>query len=146
MSLTLIDDIRASLEDVPQSITGVPQIEWVTNHIFYNDSRAIGTGPMNRGRCPFVRFYRNGKDYSHDSNGPRGGTLFSEFTIEIIVSKPSVKSQEDSYDLAWEIWNSFINDLRTKDNYLIGDDRTLQMQINPLLFVLQCIITVENSF
>lgn len=146
MSLTLIADIRSSLEQVPYTIHGIPTGDWSNKHLFYNASQPIGTGAMNRGRCPFVRYFRTGKEYDHQSNAPRGGKLTSDITLEIVTSHTNVKSQEDNYAIAYEIWNSFREDLRAKANYLIGNDRILEMQINPMLFVLQCTIQVENSF
>lgn len=144
---TLLEDIIQSIEQVPDSITGIPNLQWVTSHIFYgNPLGKLGTGGQNRGRCPFVRVFRTGKDFDYQAQSDRGGTVTSNFTIEIVTRQSSVKSQESNWDFAYRIWESIITDLREKDNYMIGDERVLEMQVDPVLFVLQCQITVENTY
>lgn len=140
---TLLEDVKDSLEQVSQSITGINQVDWETNHLFYNESATIGTGAMNRGRCPFVRYYRGEKNYELQSIQEAGGSVDSVINVEIVVNK--VK-QEPAWDLAFSIFESFMKDLKNKDNYLDSGFTTQRLEINPMLFMLRVTIQVRNSY
>ena len=140
---TILEDVKDSLEQVDQSITGINQVEWENNHLFYNESATIGTGAMNRGRCPFVRYYRGDKNYEIQSIQDAGGSVDSVINIEIVVTK--VK-QEPAWDLAFAIFESFMKDLKNKNNYFDSGFTTQRLEINPMLFMLRATIQVRNSF
>ena len=140
---TLLTDIIDTLEDITTSVHGVPQGDWVSNHIFYNESRPIGTGAMNRGRCPFVRVYRNDKNYDIQSIQDAGGSVDSSFVLEIVVS---TVNQEPAWDLAFGIFEEFMKDLKNKNNYLDTSFTTDKLQINPMMYMLRVVTQVRNSF
>lgn len=143
----LVSAIRESLEDIPEAITGIHTMDWVSNHIFYGNSvTPLGTGAMNRGRCPFVRFFRNGKNFDVKSIKPSGGTVQSFFIVEIVIRPPSVKSQDEAWKQGYKIFDNFIADLREKPDWLDLDYRLEQLIINPTLFVVRAMLEVVNSF
>lgn len=143
----LAQEIRDSLEDVPESITGIATSKWINSHIFYGDAvTPLGTRGMNRGRCAFVRFYRAGKDFDIQTVQPAGGTVLSNFIVEIVVRPPSVKEQETAWEEAYEIFDSFITSLREKRNWMDLDYNPEQLVVNPTLFVLRASLRVTNSF
>jgi hypothetical protein len=141
----LAQEIKESLEDIPESISGIETNKWTTSHVFYGNSPLPFRG-QSRGRCPFVRYYRLGKDFDIQSVKPAGGTVLSQFSVQFVVNPPSVKSQEDAWDFAYEMFESFITSLREKDNWMDLDYSPQQLIVNPTIFVLDVNLRVTNSF
>lgn len=142
----ILEDILDSIRQVPEVITGVQQADWALNHIFYGGGTTLGVGGQNRGRCPFVRYFPLIRDYDYRHQQPRGGTVTSSFRIEIVTLSNSVKSQEVNYKVAYNIWDSFIDALRLKNNFMIGNERLLEQRIAPCFFMLQGEFDTENTY
>ena len=142
---TMMDDIVTTLENIPSVTTGISG-DWATNHVFYGDAvTPLGVGGMNRGRCPFVRTYRGSRNFVQ-LDDTVSGRVESEIIVDFVVSPPSIKSQEAAWDKAYSIYNSFITTLRTLNNYRVTDTSVEQLVVNPTIFVLRCVISVENSY
>ena len=144
---TMLDDLIASVQSVPESITGIISSDWNSKHIFYGDAGGmLGVGGQNRGRCPFVRVFRGPRDFNAQTSSSRGGTVTSNFIIEIVVTNQRMQDQEDQWDQAYQIFESIRDDLRGRANYRIGGETVEQLQFNPTIFVLKINFNVENSY
>lgn len=144
---TLLEDIIDSLELTPSAITGKDPLTWATSHLFYNESLGIlGVGGQNRGRTPFCRIYRGEKNYEIGSINQVGGSVDSQFFIEIVVNPQSIKSQEKAWDQAFAIWESFLVNLKDKNNYFDTSYNTEKLQVSNVMFILRCTLTVRNTW
>ena len=144
---TLAEDILTTLEDVPNTIHGIESTRWKTHHLFYNNSGIpLGVGGMNRGRCPFVRFFRGSREFNIQSLESSGGTQTTRFVMEIVTNKKPARDQEGNWDLAYQIWGSFFKELKELPNWRDVQCVHQTLQLDPLCFVLQIELIVINSF
>jgi DNA polymerase sigma len=84
---SLASRIKSAISNADVAIAAnVNATEWSNNHVF-DGGRSYVHG-QNRGRVPFVNFWRNNSNFSFDAVGPDiGGQTDSTWIIQIIVCK-----------------------------------------------------------
>jgi hypothetical protein len=142
----LLDDIYQSLLLVPSSITEVDTTKWQSYHCFKNQNGGTIGRDINRGRCPFVRVYRDSTNYVKTGESSRGGTVESSYIIEIFCRTPRASRQEENETLGYDIFEWIKSDLRAKNNWILGDERVERLEVDSFLYMIRANITVENSY
>ena len=144
---TMLDDLLEACRAVPETASGIVNSRWQSFHVHYGDSgHKLGVGGQNRGRCPFVRLFRGDRTYNAQTASSRGGTVESNFVVEVVVRKQKAQSQKDHWQQAFDIFEEIRDYLRDTNNYRVGGEQIEQLQVSPTLFVLRINFQVENSY
>lgn len=127
------------------TIANVNATEWANYHVF-DGGRSYIHG-QNRGRVPFVNFYRNSSNYSFDAVGPDvGGQTDSVWVIEIIVAKSSASNEYTGESFAYSLSDKIIKQIRTDYNLGIGNEQINEIENHPFGISLKINLTVQNSY
>jgi len=118
--------------------------DWMNYHVF--DGGRYYIGGMNRGRVPFVYFYRTNSNYDFDavsSNYDQGGQVTTYWTIEIITGK--LKSEHTNESLGYDLAQKIIKMIRADRNLCLGTETISEAINHPFGTMIKIELNIENT-
>lgn len=128
------------------SAVGTISGDWATYHVF-DGGRSYVHG-QNRGRVPYVTYWRVGSEYSFDavSTDDQGGSLTSTWILEIITGKSSQSDENDNEEYAYAIAQKILKAIRAENNMSIGSERIREIEPHPFGYALTVELTINNTY
>ena len=142
----LSDIVLNACKDVTvATVAGISAVDWAANHVFSGIQGNIRG--MNRGRLPYVYFYRNTSEYIHEvTSSTRGGTLTTSWSIVICAGTASRSGDDKSEETIWKIYEKIVKKLRSNWAFQQGSETTTDIVPFPFGYQMTLTITSINTY